>query len=304
MPPILCILVLVLVPESPIWLLGIGKGEKADESYQWFHGTSEKAMLEWGNIKAKGKQGEEEIVSKTSLMKRASFYKPFLVLNAFFFIQQFSGVNAVAFYSVSILKEVIPKINEYLATIIIDVVRFIISVGGVLLLRKFGRKTLAIVSAIGTAVSLFSLSTYLAIDELSIPQNSTKVEEEIGSDGFSALHAIPLLCLIAYICFVSIGLVPIPWVLTGELFSKELRGIGSGVTSSFGFICYFTVVKSSPDMFETLGKSGTFALFGGVCVLGAVMLALCLPETKDKTLLEIEAFYEKPTEPEMINVRF
>lgn len=316
-PPLICILILFMVPESPIWLLGSGKSQQADDAFRWFHGTSDKALEEWANTVAKVKESESlnsEAPSKLALMKRTSFLIPFFVLNAFFFVQQFSGVNAVAFYSVNILKEVIPKINEYLATIIIDIVRFVISVIGVLLLKRFGRKTLAIVSAVGTAVSLFLLSTYLAITKtepkILVLQNSNETDIEIHTDeseGFSIVHCIPLLCLVFYICFVSIGLVPIPWVLTGELFSKELRGIGSGVTSSFGFICYFTVVKSSPDMFETLGKAGTFALFGGVCVLGSVMLALFLPETKDKTLLEIEAFYERKernSNQDTVTVRF
>jgi len=306
-PPLVTILVLFIVPESPIWLLGRGLNQRADQSHCYYQGKSDEATTDWTNTVAKLKENEsnnEEPPSKMALMRRPSFFIPFLVLNAFFFVQQFSGVNAVAFYSVTILKEVMPNINEYLATIIIDLVRFVISVGGVILLKRFGRKTLAVISAIGTGISLFLLATYLAVTKQQVvteifvaAQNVTNGTDLIDiaqeAESFSIVHCIPLVCLVSYICFVSIGLVPIPWVLTGELFSKELRGIGSGVTSSFGFICYFAVVKSSPDMFQAMGKDGTFAFFGTVCLLGSILLSMFLPETKDKTLLEIEAFYEK-----------
>lgn len=310
-PPIICILILFFVYESPSWYLSKGNTQRAENSFRWFRGYSEEATNELNNIMNKNtpedQANQEQNISKFKMMFRGSFLKPFFVLNFFFFVQQFSGVNAIAFYSVTILKDSISSMDEYLATIIIDVVRFIVSVIGVILLKRYGRKYLSVVSAIGTSCSLFLLAIYLGFfnfkpkEETLIVLNGTNqtddadtdVESESSGDYTYLLSYLPLVFLISYISFVSIGLVPIPWVLTGELFSKEMRGIGSGGTSCFGFLCYFTVVKTTPDLFYSLKNYGTFCFFGGVSIVGSIVLQLFLPETKDKTLSEIEAFYKK-----------
>lgn len=308
-PPIVCILILIFVFESPIWILGKGNAQGAENAFRWFRGYSEEATNELNSIMNKvtnsnGHAIEEPKITKLQMLCQASFLKPFLVLNFFFFVQQFSGVNAIAFYSVAILKDSVPTVNEYVATIIIDVVRFVVSVIAIILLKKYGRKYLSVVSAIGTACSLFLLAIFLGFfnfkqnEETMIVLNETNqtnniIETDSPQNYLYILNYLPLVFLIAYISFVSIGLVPIPWVLTGELFSKEMRGIGSGGTSCFGFVCYFLVVKTSPDLFQSLQNYGTFCFFGAICVLGCIILQLFLPETKDKTLTEIEAFYKK-----------
>lgn len=313
-PPIICVLILIFVYESPIWILSKGNAQGAENAFRWFRGYSEEATNELNNIMNKmsnsnGQNIEEPKITKWQMLCKGSFLKPFLVLNLFFFVQQFCGTNAIAFYSVTILKESVPSVNEYLATIIIDIVRFIVSVIAVILLKRYGRKYLSVVSAIGTACSLFLLAICLGFfnfkpsEETTIVLNETNLTsttiETVSSESYLyLLNYLPLVFLISYISFVSIGLVPIPWVLTGELFSKEMRGIGSGGTSCFGFICYFLVVKTSPDLFQSLQNYGTFCFFGTVCVVGCIILQLFLPETKDKTLTEIEAFYKKKTLPD------
>ncbi|KAL0281580.1 UNVERIFIED_CONTAM: hypothetical protein PYX00_002521 [Menopon gallinae] len=318
-PPLICILILPFVPESPAWLLQRGRAEDAEKAFRYYRGNSVEALKELNNLLGKNDTPEEqaekklEETRKLKLMRKSSFLKPFLVLSFLFLVQQFSGVNAVAFYSVTLLKEVLTSINEYVATIIIDVVRFVSSVLAILMLKRYGRKSLTILSAVGTSISLFALAGYLAYftyvtgDNLGELFNSTDItdmflnetastEADILQDvspSVDIVSYLPLVFLISYICFVSIGLVPMPWVLAGEIFSKEMRGVGSGGTSSFGFLCFFVVVKTSPDLFELLGVYGTFCFFAVVSLVGSIVMALYLPETKDKTLAEIEAFYKR-----------
>lgn len=318
LPPLICISLLILVYESPMWRLQRGMTKDAEKAFRWYRGESEEATKEFYDLASKSNKSSNEQNEKTSKIKlymKSSFLKPFMVLNFFFLVQQFSGVNAIAFYSVTILKEVMTSLDEYLSTILIDIIRFIASVVAVLLLKTFGRKQLSLASAIGTAISLFLLAIYLGC----VPSES--ISENLSANvtsGLNLTHAdynetliedlplpqavplymqiasyLPLLFLISYICFVSIGLVPIPWILIGELFSKDVRGMGSGGCSSFGFLCYFVVVKLTPDLFENLGHYGTFCFFGVVSLVGCLVLAFYLPETKDKTLMEIEAFYTK-----------
>lgn len=161
---------------------------------------------------------------------------------------------------------------------IIDVVRLIMSVVACILLRKTGRRPLAAISGTGTAISLIGLSVFLYF---------ASKDKQILS-----ISWIPMALLVGFICFVSIGIVPLPWCMTGELFPLALRGLGSGIVSCMNFLCFFVVVKTGPLFFVNIGAEGAFLIYGTVALLGTIFLVICLPETKDKTLQEIENSFE------------
>lgn len=184
----------------------------------------------------------------------------------FFFVMQFSGVNALAFYTVTILTDVGSGLDAFLATNIIGLVRVIMSVVACILARWFGRRPLSVTSSLGTAATLFGLGT-------------------VGPGW------LPVLLLVLYICFISIGLVPLPWMMMGEVFPAALRGFGSGVTSAYGFLMFFAVVRTGPDLIASIGIHGTFYIYGSVALGGAVFLYIFLPETRNKTLQDIEEAY-------------
>ncbi|CAH0754097.1 unnamed protein product [Bemisia tabaci] len=276
-----------ICPETPSWLAIKGYASEAEEAFHWLRGYSDQAQGELKVILSKKPASRSD--SKEGSFKRLahslrsifslSFLKPFFIMNVFFFVQQFSGVNAVAFYSVDIMKTVSGNVDEYLATIVIDVIRVVMSLATCILLRQFGRRPLGLISLVGTTVSLLSLAAVL----------KTPFYKE-----YPSLSWLPTGLLASYICFISIGLVPLPWVMTGEVFPAAHRELGSGATSFFGFFVFFVVVKSSPFFFSTLGMVGTFQLFGGITLLGTVFIFCFLPETKNKTLEEIEDLFSKP----------
>lgn len=201
--PFIGYILLFPAPESPIWLVGKNNLAKAEESFRWLRGYSDSATEEM-MIVLKKKDSMAALskskfdIETLKLILDPSFLKPFIVMNIFFFIQQFSGVNAVIFYSVSILSNVTSNVNEYLSTFIIDIVRLIMSGLACVLLKNVSRRALALLSATGTALSLFVLafsSKYLP------PQYSW----------------VSLLSIIIYTCFISIGIVPLPWIMIGEV---------------------------------------------------------------------------------------
>lgn len=205
-------------------------------------------------------------------ISRPEFWKPLLIINLYFFTTQFSGVNAVAFYSVTIMKTTVGEgINEYLAMMIIDTIRLVMSFIACILTRNYGRRPLTLVSGLGTAASLIALA---------------------ANSHLAGQHAwFAMTSLVGYITFVSIGLVPLPWALTGEVFPLAVRGIGSGVTSAMAFFAFFVVVKTSPIMFKNMGSGGTFFFYGAIALAGTIILYFFLPETRNKTLQDIEEHF-------------
>lgn len=283
--PSVSVVLLSVVPESPSWLAKKGSLKAAVASYHWCRGHSCEANEELAAMLEKQKQDAEEHLSikqTARMLLRGQFLKPLAIINLFFVTTQFSGVNAITFYSVSIMQDTVGDgLDKYTSMLIIDVIRVLMSVIACVLLRRFGRRPLMIISGFGTAISLFVLTGFI-----------------YTSSYFKALSSyscIPLGALVSYIAFVSVGLVPLPWAMTGEIFPLSLRGFGSGISSSVAFLAFFVVVKTSPMLFSGLGVWGTFFIYGGVAFLGTSILSLYLPETKNKTLQEIEEHFINKT---------
>lgn len=278
--PMICFFILVQVPESPSWLLARGRVSEAKESFQWYRGNKPRAETEFQDMVEKQMMGggpskKSQWSNLAAEIKNPTFVKPLVIILIFFFITQFSGVNAVAFYSVSLMQKTLGEggLDKYLATMLIDTVRLCISLLACVLLRRVGRRGLAMFSAIGTSVSLFGLTIYLHLSNKgSIP----------------SIPILPLFLLIVYICCISIGIVPLPWCLIAELFPLSSRGIGSGISAAFNFLIFFVVVQTGPSFFTHIGAEGAFMIYGSVAFIGAAFLYLYLPETKNKTLQEIE----------------
>lgn len=281
--PLISFSLAYITPESPSWLLSKGRIDEARTSFQWLRGYDDASKAEFDSIltsqNTSATVGNYSWISIKENIRRPAFVKPLGILLGFFFTMQCAGVNAVAFYSVSIIEDTIGKgINKYLAMIVIDVVRAIMSVVACVLLRRVGRRPLVLISGTGTTISLLGLSAFLYV-----AAHNTAVLQ----------HAwIPLSLLIGFITFVSIGIVPLPWCMTGELFPLALRGLGSGIVTSFNFLCLFAVVKTGPIFFFQIGAEGAFLIYGTVALLGTMFLIACLPETKDRTLQEIENSFE------------
>lgn len=281
----------VFCPESPSWLMSKGQGREAEAAFRWLRGHDAEAMKEFedmvtsysGSCTAGGSQ--DPIPLRENLLKK-EFVLPLITLLVFFFTMQFSGVNIVAFYSISLMKTTIgSNINEYLAMLIVDLVRVVTSLLACVFLKMFGRRPLAMLSGCGTTISLIGLSIFLYF-QTSIPS-------------YQNLSWMALIFLISYIVFIGIGLFPLPWCMSGEVFPVATRGIGTGLTSSFNFLCFFVVIKTGPSLFSTVGTNGTFMIYGIISLIGTLLLYMILPETKNRTLQEIEDAFKsgwRPTE--------
>ncbi|XP_031631302.1 facilitated trehalose transporter Tret1-like [Contarinia nasturtii] len=298
--PFFAYIVTTFVAESPSYLLKKNRIHDAYHNYRWLRGYDEiankefesmvDAQIEISTSQVNDKNNESGIVHNQphqchqrsidhlrQLIANKSFNFPVLLLSIYFLTLQFSGVNAVIFYTVTILRESLgANINEYIATMVIDVVRLVASLIACIAVKNMGRRTLTLWSGGSTAFCLFGLSFYLNLSA----ENSLKN------------HAsVPLVLFVIYTLVLSIGINPLPWCLTGELFPLRFRAIGSALVTFFNFLCFFIVVKTSPIYFNIYGGSKMFCFYGIVTSIGTIFLMAFLPETKNKSLQEIEDNY-------------
>lgn len=296
--PLLICSVLAMVPESPIWLLTQHRDDEAKTAFKWLRGESADALVELESLVKKHEMMRKEddaanvtnddLLAKLKVNKnKPEFLKPLGIILFFFFVMQFSGVNSVAFYTVSLMKSIIGPTksgDEYFSMLLIDTVRVVASFVACILLKLCYRRTLMLVSGIGTAVCMISAAMCMYYDAVMAAVDAAE------SPRF-AWHSIGF--LIGYICFVSVGLFPLPWVLQGEMLQQVTRGFGSGLTSCFNFVCFFVVVKTFVQMSETVGTFGVFMLYGFIALIGTIVLHFIMPETRNKTLQQIEESFSQ-----------
>ncbi|XP_072175690.1 solute carrier family 2, facilitated glucose transporter member 8-like [Diadema setosum] len=209
-----------------------------------------------------------------------TLYKPLVISLVLMFVQQFSGINAVMFYTVSIFQTAEPSMNPNIPTVIVGGVQVLFTCVAAVLMDRMGRKLLLIVGAIGMAVSAITFGLYYELTDIYPDQ----------TDKFSPMS---LVSIIVYIISFSLAWGPIPWLIMSEIFPSKAKGAASGIATAFNWTCSFIITKEFQDMEVTFTKQGIFWFFGGICLLGGVFVALVVPETKGRSLEEIEASFAR-----------
>lgn len=139
---------------------------------------------------------------------------------------------------------------------------------------RAGRRVLLLISDSVMAVCLGSLAFYFW-------------QLEHGVD-VSAFKLVPLISLGVYISTFALGFGPIPGVMIGELFSPEFKGLAIGIVCVLASLIEFCVVKSYQTLLNNYDRGITFGLFAGCCVVGTMFVFFLVPETKNKSLQEIQ----------------
>jgi len=103
----------------------------------------------------------------------------------------------------------------------------------------------------------------------------------------------PVMALFVFYACSTIGYLIVPWVMIGEVFPRQIRGMVGGVATCIGHFSTFIVLQTYPVLQEWVSKPGTFAVYGTVSILSTWFFYYFCPETKGKTLQEIEESFEK-----------
>lgn len=140
---------------------------------------------------------------------------------------------------------------------------------------KAGRKILLLISIIVMTLMLISLGVFFYIAD-----NDKELAETLGW--------LPLTSLCIYLIAFAIGYGPVPWLMLSEVYSKEYNAIASPITGSFNWLLAFIITVTFGSISAAIGIGQTFWIFAGLSALGTIFTFLLIPETKGKSMNDIQ----------------
>ncbi|CAO1314642.1 unnamed protein product [Diamesa tonsa] len=284
--PVLSFVLLVFTPESPTWLASKGQYEKAKKALAWLRGGVQNSHNEYNELKSKVEHDKliesQEKPSVITTLKQGPVLKPLVLINAFNILQVMSGTYQIVFYAVDVITDIHDfkdsslTINPMQSAVATAFIRLILSIIYCVLLLKVGRRGLYLSTCLLSGVSSIFLSVFLFIKGDS-PKSMTD------------LYIIGAVMLI-YISFNTACLF-MPGILTGELLPLKVRHY-AGVVFTFHTLLLFAAIKTFPGTLSLLRSQGIFMIFGIASLLAAVLFYYLLPETRNRSLNQIETYYQ------------
>jgi len=256
----------LFVPESPRWLVKNGQEEQARRVLSKI-GTETYAAGEVRNIKATIAAEEVARVRFRDLLS-PRMLAILLMGCGLAVLQQWSGINVLFNYAENIFKSAGFGVNTILLFIVITgVVNMAFTFVALATVDRWGRRSLMLFGCAGIAVShlLIGLAYMLQLKGV-----------------------VVLLFSLAAIGCYSMSLAPVTWVLISEIFPNRIRGTAISVAVSALWIACFVLTYTFPILERNIGTGNTFWIYAGICAVGFVFIRLCVPETRGKTLEQIE----------------
>ncbi|KAF7995623.1 hypothetical protein HCN44_006730 [Aphidius gifuensis] len=278
------ILTLLSIPESPMWLRDHGRIDEAKIIIKKFRGIPKNCQITSEVtdelINTKQHQQSQHNYRKKSLVdniKKRSSLQPFIIMLMYFFFQQFSGIFVIVYYAVDITTEAGMEINPFIGAILIGFTRLIGAILVSCASKKWGRRVPSIVSGTGMTIFMGILALYLFSKNQGCKINDQGV--------------IPAICIMSYIFMSTIGFLCLPFAMVGEIYPAKVKDVLSGLTTCIAYIFSFISVKTYPGMINIMGKHGVFCFYALMSLLGTIFVILFLPETKGKTLNDIDQLF-------------
>jgi SP family xylose:H+ symportor-like MFS transporter len=256
-------ILLFFVPETPRYLALKNQDQKALEILTRINGI-EKAKVIFQDIKSSMEKHSGKLFS---------FGKTVIIIGILLSVfQQFVGINVALYYAPRIFESMgAGKDASMLQTVVMGLVNVIFTVVAILTVDKWGRKPLLMVGSVGMAIGMFAISA------LSF---------------FNIIGIGTLVFIIIYTASFMMSWGPICWVLISELFPNKIRGRAVAVAVAAQWAANYFISSTYPAMMEFSGGL-TYSFYGLMSILSFIFVWRMVPETKGKTLEEMEYLWKK-----------
>ncbi|MDR2680028.1 MAG: D-xylose transporter XylE [Tannerella sp.] len=264
-PAGLFFVLLFLVPESPRYLALVHNEQKALSVLEKINVTKEQAK----NIL----QEITSTIAETAKTKIFSYGKKIIITGILLSVfQQFVGINVVLYYAPRIFESMgVARDASMLQTIVMGFVNVVFTVLAIITVDKWGRKPLLVTGSIGMAVGMAAIAVL---------------------SWYGIISILTLIFIIIFSASFMMSWGPVCWVYISELFPNKIRGQAVAVAVAAQWAANYLISSTYPGMME-FSSSFTYGFYGAMAILSALFVWKMVPETKGKSLEEIEKFWKK-----------
>jgi len=258
-----------LIPESPRFLMKSGDEHAALRILEKIGGkayaTHEKNCIAETLNETQTKVNWKELTAKN--------VRPLMILGVVLaMFQQWCGINVIFNYAEEIFTSAGYTVSDMLFNVVVTgTINLVFTLVAMRTVDQWGRRKLMMLGSFGLAVIYVLLGTCYFLELKGM---------------------IVLVMVILAIATYSMSLAPITWVILSEIFPNSIRGTAMAIATTALWIACFILTYTFPILNRLLNASGTFWLYAGICVLGFIFIVKRLPETKGKSLEEVEAFFK------------
>ena len=269
-PAAMFLFLLFFVPDTPRSLVLRSKAEKALSVLKSVNGS----------IEAKRILSEIQNTVRRRDGKLFSYGVPVIVIGILLSVfQQFVGINVVLYYAPEIFKSMGSGTNTaLLQTIIVGGVNLVFTVLAIMTVDKFGRKPLMILGALGMAIAMISLGIAFFTNSIGL---------------------VALLCMLLYVACFAMSWGPVVWVLLSEIFPNKIRAKAMAVAVAVQWVSNylvswtFPILDKNSYLLEKFNHGFAYWIYGLMAIVAALIVWKYVPETKKKSLEDIEKLWVK-----------
>lgn len=284
---IISLVMTIFSPETPSWLADRGRYDECRKAFHWLRGFDEDNELE-EMIEARIFSKNSTLKKKNNLknlllvIKKKEFYKPVVTTTHAYCMLCFSGSMTLAAFSTTILSLIMGSaVNVHLWMVAMDAQRILTNSIAIFIIHKTKRRNMMF-----TTLGL-CIATQLVIA-------AYVYAKKMGLLYYDSLWIPGILINLHYIS-IGTGMVPLPGVIVGEVFPIAYRSVGGSIGIGFYSVFMFLVLKTFNVFVDNIGLHGTYVVYGGLLIYCFIVMWFFLPETKGKTLQEIEDEYKDLT---------
>uniref|UniRef100_A0A182QYL2 Major facilitator superfamily (MFS) profile domain-containing protein n=1 Tax=Anopheles farauti TaxID=69004 RepID=A0A182QYL2_9DIPT len=281
--PLLSFIAIFFAPESPVWLARNDRSARAFKALTWLRGCPAQAKQELHKLTERFEAEQQENNGRPSRFWRSltetAIVKPLVIINAFHVLQILSGTYLVVFYAVDIISDLGGSdINSIQAAVLTAIVRLAFTFLYCFLLLLMPRRTMVALSGLGSGLSCVAIAAFMYVRA---GQPKTPLDTYVA--------AVLILLYIG----ANTGFMTMPGIMIGELLPAKIRGQIAGYLFTIFNLLLFGVAKGFPYAKAALKTQGLFLMFGCASFGASLLLFLLLPETKGRSLHDIEDYFRQ-----------